>query len=137
MLSFMQSNPDYFEEIYNGDITQKMWNAFYVLLQSVLDTFYPTKSITITESDPKFVTPEIKSLLRKRSRIARTGHVEKANAISSKINSLITKQNSRRLTGLNRNNPITAKEVWDAVRKLTGKNKSSVGLSVKISMQNS
>ena len=80
----MQANSNYFEEIYNLDNTQSMWDAFYYLLQSVFDKFYPIRKVTVTESDPTFVTPEIKSLLRTRNRRMRAGQVDKADEISSK-----------------------------------------------------
>jgi len=128
MLSFMQANSNYFEEIYNLDNTQSMWDAFYYLLQSVFDKFYPIRKVTVTESDPTFVTPEIKSLLRTRNKRMRAGQVDKADAISSKINSLISRQNSRSLSNLDANSPIDIKEVWNAVRKLTGRNKASISV---------
>ena len=58
----------------------------------------------------------------------RVGQVDKAVAISSKSNSLISRQNSRSLSNLDANSPIDIKEVWNAVRKLTCRNKASISV---------
>jgi hypothetical protein len=50
----------------------------------MLDRFYPVKTITLSERDPAFVTPEIK-LLRKRNSLMRSGRLEEAGVISAKI----------------------------------------------------
>ena len=46
--------------------TQQAFDMFYKLILILFNEFYPLKSITTTSRDPDFITPEIKSLLRKK-----------------------------------------------------------------------
>ena len=57
------------------------------------------KSITMTDKDPEFFAPEIKSLLRKRNKLFRANQIDKANALATKINTLIIRNNSQKLSG--------------------------------------
>ena len=47
--------------------TQQAFDMFYELILILFNEFYPLKSITTTSRDPDFITPEIKSLLRKKN----------------------------------------------------------------------
>jgi len=38
---------------------QHLFNQFYDIAYSLLDQFYPIRSITVTSRDPDFVTPDI------------------------------------------------------------------------------
>ena len=58
--------------------------------------FYPLCTITVTSRDPAFVTPSIKANLRRKNRLMRKGHTEKANALAVLISKSITAQNKKR-----------------------------------------
>jgi len=47
--------------------TQTEFDHFYSVMLGILDYFYPTRSVSVTNRDPYFVTPVIKALLRKRN----------------------------------------------------------------------
>ena len=47
--------------------TQTAFDHFYSVMLGILDYFYPTRSVSVTNRDPYFVTPVIKALLRKRN----------------------------------------------------------------------
>src|SRR6218665_1841172 len=44
---------------------QTAWDQFYSIVVNALNIIYPPRSVTITSADPNYVTPEIKSLLRR------------------------------------------------------------------------
>ena len=73
---------------------EQAFDTFYTMALGMLDAFYPVKSITVSNRDPVFVTPEIKSLLRKINKLRRSGKIEAANSLSEKISKIIIRRNS-------------------------------------------
>jgi len=74
--------------------TQAACDNFYQVMLAILDYFfYPTRSVTVTNRDPYFVTPAIKALLRKRNRIMRKGAVTAADSLTQRIGQRIANQN--------------------------------------------
>jgi len=65
------------------------------------------------------MTPEIKSLLRKKNELMHTNRIEQASAIAAKIGKLIARHNSVRLSAVS-----AGSSMWDEVRKLTGASNS-------------
>jgi len=57
---------------------QTNFDQFYMMLLSLLDRFYPQRKITITSTDPYFITPTVKSQLRRKNKLLRAGRVEEA-----------------------------------------------------------
>ena len=86
----------------------------------MLNIFYPLRTVTVTNRDPYFVTPKIKSLLRKRNRLMRKGRIEKAESITNRISQSIVDRAKVTLSSCGRG----SKELWEKVRQITGKNKS-------------
>ena len=78
--------------------------------------FFNLRAVTVTNRDPYFVVPKIKSLLRKRYRLRRKGRIEKAESISQSIvdHAKVTFSPCSR----------GSKERWEKLRQVTGKNKS-------------
>src|SRR5688572_4746927 len=70
------------------------FEAFYTFIDAIVDIYFPTKSITIKEKDPHFMTPIVKHLIRRRNKLLRKNRVEAASAISTRINRLITRSNA-------------------------------------------
>jgi hypothetical protein len=98
---------------------QQAADAFYASVTSLLDTFYPETSITITSRDPPYLTPTIKKLLRSKNSYMRRGLIDKANALSTRIGSLITKSRAGRLASMD-SSPSSV-DLWEAVKEITGK----------------
>jgi len=73
---------------------------------------------------PAFITPSIKAMLRKKNRLMRSGQVEKAGALAKRIGGCIVKQNEHRLK--RDDGTIDAKDMWDAVRHVTGRKDEAV-----------
>jgi len=103
--------------------TQMAFDQVYSVMLGILDYFYPTRSVSVTNRDPYFVTPVIKALLRKRNRLMRRGAVAAAESLTKRIiGQRIADQNSLSLSHLHRG----SKRMWDQVRRITGKNTTTV-----------
>ena len=114
-LSMSQSQD--FSIIYDSSDTQSCAGNLYKILQSMLDKFYPKRTITVTDCDPPFITPEVKHLLREKNREMKQGHLEHAGALATKIGKIIAKYNFTRLSNIS---PSGTKDLWSEVRRLTG-----------------
>jgi len=71
---------------------QFIYDRFLSNVQMLIGHCIPAKLVTVGPPDPPYVTPLIKSLLRKRQRLRRRGHVNDtvdANVLAVKINELI------------------------------------------------
>ena len=67
------------EELYNAPDVQTAFDLYYEILLKFYDTVYPLKTITLSNCDPKFITPHIKSLLRLRNRLMHRGRTQEAD----------------------------------------------------------
>ena len=81
MLAYLSDNWD---DVINATDTQSVFDIFYASVLSILDTFYKLRAVTVTNRDPYFVTPKIKSLLRKHNQLRRKGRIEKAESITKR-----------------------------------------------------
>jgi len=97
---------------------QTAFDNFFNVAFGLLDQFYPEKTITVKSLDPEYITPLIKSLLRKKNKLMRAGCVENAGAIARRVGKEIVKYNRTRLQKFN--GRVDAKDMWAAVRQLTG-----------------
>jgi len=62
--------------------SQQSHDSFYSLALSLLEEFYPERTITVTARDPKYMTAGIKAKLRRKNRLMRAGLVEQAGALA-------------------------------------------------------
>ena len=99
--------------------TQIEFDAFYTTALSLLNQYYPERTTTVTSRDPEYVTPEIKAKLRRKNRLMRAGRVEEAAALAERIGKDIARRGKARLSRIN--GKTDAKEMWAAVRQLTGR----------------
>jgi len=60
---------------------QEDFDKYYAFVHTLLDQFYNEQEITVTSADPHFITPTIKSKLRRRNRLMRAGRTEEACAM--------------------------------------------------------
>jgi len=71
----------------------------------------------VTSSDPKFVTPAVKALLRRKNRLMRRGRTFEADALATRVRKAITRHSMKWLRNINtRQDP---KEAWAKVREVT------------------
>jgi len=97
---------------------QAFYDSFYSFAVSLLDEFYPERTITVTSRDPGYTTAEIKAKLRRKNRLMRVGRVEEAAALARQIGRDITRRSRRQLEKIDKSN---TKELWKAVKQLTGR----------------
>src|SRR5207244_9802783 len=90
--------------------------SFYSSLLLMLDTFFPKRSITLTDRDPPYVTPAVKTMLRRKNSLMRQGKIEEANAIAGRIGNAITKFNASTLVRCNHR--FNSADMWAKVRQL-------------------
>ena len=83
----------------------------------LFNDFYPLKTITTTNCDRDFITPEIKSLLRRKNKLIRHNQIEAANAVAQQIHTKIQKRNAASFTKPCKD----TKELWKRVNRITGK----------------
>jgi len=77
-----------------------MYGLFLQKCQSLIDCTIPVKMVRLGPRDPDFVTPLIKSLLKARNKLRRSGKLEQADTLATKINRLIAQERGRTLTRL-------------------------------------
>src|SRR5208282_4644712 len=96
---------------------QGNFDQLYGIMFGLLDKFYPERIITVTSTEPDYVTPAIKAQLRRKNRLMRAGRVDEANALATRIGATIKRRNLVKLQ--NTDMRTGAKEVWDKLRQLT------------------
>jgi len=116
----------------NGD-PQEEFDKFYAAMMLLLDKYYPEQSVTVTSSDPPYVTPIVKRMLRQKNNLMRSGRVEKAAALATKIGLAIKNYNSAELSRVNVMS--NAKSMWAKVRQLTGRSKDQVNHHTTLSAE--
>jgi hypothetical protein len=99
--------------------TQFEFDIFYSTAHSLLNQFYPERTITVTSRDPQYITPEIKAKLRCKNRLIRAGRVEEAGALAERIGKDLERQSKNRLKTINGKTDV--KDMWAAMRELTGR----------------
>ena len=98
---------------------QQAADLFYDQMKTIVDDYYPMSTITTTSRDPGFVTPEVKSMLRKKNYLMRRGRIEEANSIVKRVSKIIIEHNSVCFKGLN--SRVDTRELWSNVNKVLGK----------------
>ena len=83
-----------------------------------------THSVTMTNKDPDYITPAIKTKLKLKNKLLQKGQVEKADALSRRIGLEIAKKNSTMAKSLGPS--TTSGELWSAVRKLRNRSNNEV-----------
>jgi len=83
----------------------------------MLNRYYPERETTVTTTDPYFVTPVVKVMLRKKNRLMRAGRVEEATAMTKRVRSIINKCNSMHLRRYDTRRNV--RETWMKVREVT------------------
>jgi len=115
----------------SGD-PQDEFDQFYSILTRLLDTYYPERFVIITSADPPYLTPTVKHVLLQKNKLMRSGRIEEAAALMSKIG--VGKDRSRFCSAeLSRPAVLSnATGMWMKVRQLTGRSKNTVSNSASI-----
>ena len=50
---------------------QENFDKFYASMYYLLDRFYHERAISVTSADPHFITPAIKSMVRRKNQLMR------------------------------------------------------------------
>jgi len=77
---------------FSSDI-QIEFDRFYSYLYDLLNSYYPERTITTTSSEPSFMTPALKAVLRRNDRLMRTGRTNEASALARRIGRIIRRHN--------------------------------------------
>ena len=100
---------------HNRDV-QENFDSMYACMRNLLEQFYPEREITVTSTDPQFVTPAVKAMLRRKNRLMRTGRTQEAGAIAKRVRAVITRKSSSWLR--NADTRTRTKETWAKVREV-------------------
>jgi hypothetical protein len=102
--------------IYNCKSIEISFSSFYIFMKDALDLFFPIKRITIKSRDPPYMTPYLKHLLRRKNHLHRHGRLAAAEALATRINHLIARNNETTFDCLARG----SRRLWSEVRRLRG-----------------
>ena len=86
-------------------------------MKELLNCFYPEREITVMSTDQHFVTPAVKSMLRRKNRLMRAGRVGEAGALAKRVRAVTTQKNSALLNKYDTRK--RCKETWEQVREVT------------------
>jgi len=82
-------------ELDRDTAVQTNFDIMYSLMYDLLDQFYLERAITVTSSDPHYVTPPVKAMLRRKNRLMRAGRTDEADALTGRIRAVITRNSSK------------------------------------------
>src|SRR6218665_2306713 len=97
------------------------WDAFYKDASARIDSIYPQRKVRLTTSEPSFMTPEIKSILRRKNRLMHRGRIEEASALTRRVSIANEKGNKRHLRDVGPRTGMT--ELWRRVAEIQGTSK--------------
>jgi len=104
-------------DLYMLSDIELVYNEFVSRVKHFISNCVPRSRVTLGPKDPKYITPLIKSLLRRRYRLRRRGLLNQANELAVRINTLITEN---RRTSLNKLVDAGQRELWAAVKTTAG-----------------
>jgi len=73
---------------------QTNFDTVYGIMHDLLNQFYPECEITVTSSDPRYVTAATKAILRRNNRLMRAGRTDEAGALATRIRTVISRSSS-------------------------------------------
>ena len=101
------------------------YNTFLAIVHRLIQQTIPCRKVTLTKYTPPYITPLVKSLLRRRNKLRRKGRIEAANKLSTKIGKLIA---DFRATQLQRLNSTDIRRLWATVKPSLGKSHKPISL---------
>ena len=102
---------------------------FFEATSSILDTFFPCKSIKVYEDDKPYITGRMKEMMHNCDKAHQRGQVERFKYLRNKIVSEIQKEKNKfydkRIKALNNYNP---KLWWKQIKKVVGRKQDSIAI---------
>ena len=95
------------------------FDFFYNNIYEAINKCIPLKSVSMGNRSPKYITPYIKYLIRRRNSLLHRHKDEAAEALAKRIGANIAKNNSTSFQGLERG----TKALWNEVHRLDGREK--------------
>jgi len=118
------------DKLYKTDVCQKQCDIFYSTISSLLQKHFPLKTITKSDRDKPWVTPEFRELINKRELAWQTGETELWKEMRNRVNrqrkQLASKFYKSKVECLKSTNPS---KWWKNVKFLTGNSKPTNPLS--------
>jgi len=74
------------------------YDRFLSSIDSLISANIPIHTVTVPHSTPTYVTPLVKSLLRKNNKLIKTGKTIAADIVSAKIGKLISETRANQLS---------------------------------------
>jgi len=113
---FLQYLADNVPDVTVSADVQTSFDSLYDTMTGLLDKFYPLRRITVTSSDPPFVSPAIKAMLRRKNRLMRSGRVEEAGALARRVR----ETNHSKISLQDVDTRKCAQKAWTRVREVLG-----------------
>lgn len=114
-----------FSHVFNSNTVDDALSSLNFILYSTFEHCCPLRKVTIRSSDPDYVTPLIKILLKKKNKLFRKGRIREANTVGTQIREKI-KENYRYLE------KVGSKSWWSKVNNLVSDRKKSVSLDFDV-----
>ena len=95
---------------------QSLYDDLLKVLIWFINSCIPVKYVCMSQKCPKFITPLILNLLRRRGRLMRKGRVDQAEEISVKVGRLIAEERAILLSKVNTHD---TKELWSSTGHAT------------------
>ena len=112
--NFLQNSENYKFTLSETKELQTMSQEFYAKSIEILNFFFPERTTTVTSKDPHFITPTIKTLLRKKNKLMKAGKAEEANGITKTIQKLIINKNKNFLADIDLKKD--SKKAWKKIK---------------------
>src|SRR5208282_5503596 len=94
------------------------YQAFLDISHWHIKQFIPTRTVSMPAKTPSYITPLVKSLLRRRNKLMHRGKICEANSLAAKIGKLISEFRSKFLANVDAK---SSKQVWKMVNGVRGK----------------
>jgi len=91
----------------------EIYSIFLQSMHALIEHCIPVKNVRLGPRDPPFVTPLIKSLLKKRLYLRKHGRIREADDLAVHIDELIRDIRSKQLAGMTHS---SNRELWNAVK---------------------
>ena len=96
----------------------------FIQFQIDYDTTHYSTVTNELQAQESYITPAIKSMLRRKNQLMRAGRVEKAGALSARIRHAIQRRCRSQLSTYD--GKTDSADMWAAVREITGRQATSV-----------
>ena len=95
------------------------YDIFVQIIKGLITKCIPFKKVTVRDSDPWFVTPLVKSLLRKRNYLYHRGRTAQADTLSQKIGRIVAEVRSDKFSNIDSKD---SNKLWQMIKSNTNYN---------------